>query len=166
MELVVTVLADDRPGVVEQVSAVVAAHLGNWQDSRMAHLAGKFAGIIAVAVPDARADALQRHLMALDGIVVHVAAAAERGVPATSRHTLQVLANDRPGIVAEVSRALAAMGANVAELSTSVEAASMSGGVVFRAFLDIGLPPDRPLEVIIAGLELLSDDLMIDVLEA
>jgi glycine cleavage system regulatory protein len=163
MELIVTVLTDDRPGVIEAVSKVVAAHGGNWQDSRMAQLAGTFAGIIAVAVPDAAADALSEELRGLSGLVVHVARGAEP-LPATQIHTLQVVANDRPGIVAEVSRALAGIGVNVAELDTAVEPASMSGGVIFRALLHLGLTPQQSLAEVIAGLEGLSDDLMIDVL--
>ncbi len=162
MDLIVTVLTDDRPGVIDQVSSVVARHGGNWQDSRMAQLAGKFAGIIAIAVPDASGDQLRADLAGLSGIVVHIATAAE-SVPATRRHTLEVVANDRPGIVAEVSRALADMGVNVAELASAVQPASMSGGVVFRARLDIGLTPEQSLDRVIAGLERLSDDVMIDV---
>ncbi len=162
MELIVTVLTDDRPGVIEAVAGVVAEHGGNWQDSRMAHLAGKFAGIIAVEVSDSAAPALTEALGSLTGIVVHVASASQSVAP-TQRHTLHVVANDRPGIVAEVSRALAGMGVNVAELATSVEPASMSGGVIFRATLQLGLTPQQSLGDVIAGLEGLSDDLMIDV---
>ena len=162
MELIVTVLADDRPGVIERVSAVVAEHGGNWQDSRMAQLAGKFAGIIAIGVPDAAAEALSESLDQLSDLVVHVAAAADP-LPATQRHTLQVVANDRPGIVAEVTRSLAGAGVNVAELQTAVEPASMSGGVIFRATISLGLLPEQSLSDVVAGLEGLSDDLMIDV---
>ena len=164
MDLIVTVLTDDRPGVIERVSAVVAEHGGNWQDSRMAQMAGKFAGIIALSVPDAAAEALRSDLQALSDVVVHVAA-SQAAVPATRLHTLEVVANDRPGILAEVSRALAVIGVNVAELQTSVEPGSMSGAVIFRARLDLGLTPQQSLAEVIAGLEGLSDDLMIDVID-
>ncbi len=161
MELIVTVLADDRPGVIERVAAAVAEHGGNWQDSRMAQLAGKFAGIIAIGVPDATAAALSDALDQMPDLVVHVAAAAAP-LPAVQRHTLHVVANDRPGIVAEVTRALAAAGVNVAELQTVVEPASMSGGVIFRATISLGLSAEQSLSEVVAGLEDLSDDLMID----
>jgi len=49
--LVLTVIGDDRPGLVEALSHVVAEHHGNWSESRMAHLADKFAGIVTVTVP-------------------------------------------------------------------------------------------------------------------
>jgi len=164
MELVVTVLTQDRPGVIERVSGVIARHGGSWQDSRMAQLAGTFAGIIAVDVPDPAGEALRAELLALTGIVVHATAAAQP-LPPTQHHRLDVVANDRPGIVAEVSAALAAMEVNVAELQTSVEPASMSGGVVFRARLDLGLASDQQLADVVARLEELSADLMIDVAE-
>lgn len=162
MELIVTVIAEDRPGVIEQVAEVVSGNHGSWQESRMAQLAGSFAGIIAVQVPDMSAEALSQELRALRGIVVHVAQGLAP-LPSTQRHTLQVVANDRPGIVAEVSAALAARGINVAELATAVHPASMSGGTVFRATIDVGLTSGQRIDDVIAGLEGLSDDLMIDV---
>lgn len=161
MELIVTVLADDRPGVIERVAEVVAEHGGSWQDSRMAQLAGSFAGIIAVTVPDTAADVLRAELSRLSGIVAQVADAAA-APPATQRHTLQLVANDRPGIVAELTAALAAAGVNVAELQTGVEPASMSGPEIFRATITVGLTADQSITHLVSVLEGLSDDLMID----
>ena len=43
VNLVLTVIGKDRPGIVELLSQIVAAHEGNWLESRMAHLAGEFA---------------------------------------------------------------------------------------------------------------------------
>ena len=42
--LVLTVIGRDRPGLVDTLSGVVAEHGGNWEESRMAHLADRFAG--------------------------------------------------------------------------------------------------------------------------
>ena len=47
-DLVLTLIGPDRPGLVEAVAEVVAAHGGNWLESRMARLAGKFAGILRI----------------------------------------------------------------------------------------------------------------------
>jgi glycine cleavage system regulatory protein len=162
VELVLTVLADDRPGVVEGVAAAVAAHGGSWRESRLAVLGGRFAGIVAVTVPDGAVDALQRDLAALPGMAVGVVPGAVRGGQ-VRRHRLEVVANDRPGIVAEVARALAGAGVNVDELASTVEPASMSGGMLFRATIDVGLVGAQALADVVAALEGLSDDLMIDV---
>jgi glycine cleavage system regulatory protein len=55
--LVLTVIGDDRPGLVGELSAAIAAHQGNWLESSMSHLAGKFAGIVRVACPSHRPGA-------------------------------------------------------------------------------------------------------------
>ena len=49
--LVLTLIGPDRPGLVEAVAQPIAANGGNWLESRMAHLGGKFAGILRVDVP-------------------------------------------------------------------------------------------------------------------
>ena len=64
--LVLTLIGPDRPGIVDSVSEVVAAHGGNWLESRMAHLAGKFAGVLCVEVADDQAAALEDALSRLD----------------------------------------------------------------------------------------------------
>ena len=56
--LVLTVLGEDRPGLVESLASIIARHEGNWLESRMAQLAGQFAGILRASVPEARAAAL------------------------------------------------------------------------------------------------------------
>ena len=50
-DLVLTLIGPDRPGLVESLAKRVTAHGGNWVESRMAHLAGQFAGILRVEVP-------------------------------------------------------------------------------------------------------------------
>ena len=48
--LVLTVISDDKPGVVETLAKTITEHGGNWLECRMSHLAGKFAGILRVSV--------------------------------------------------------------------------------------------------------------------
>ncbi len=72
--LVLTVIAEDRPGLVDRISAVINEHGGNWEQSHMGHLAGRFAGIVQVRVAGERAGALSAALEALarDGMQIHV----------------------------------------------------------------------------------------------
>ena len=50
--IVLTVICDDRPGIVETLSGVIHEHSGNWTESSMQSLAGKFAGILSVSLPE------------------------------------------------------------------------------------------------------------------
>ncbi|MDB2448752.1 glycine cleavage system protein R [bacterium] len=163
MELILSVMAADRPGIVERIAAVVAAHDGNWQESRLATMAGRFAGIVRVSLDQENYGPLQTALQALrdEGLSVQIEV-GDADVEAAESHWIEVVGNDRSGIVREVTRALAAEQVNVIDLSTEVEPASMSGGLLFRARLELGLTPGQSMDAVIQALEALSPDLMVD----
>ena len=56
--LVLTLTGADRAGLVSELSTDVAAHGGSWLTSRMARLAGTFAGVVLVEIPDDRVEAI------------------------------------------------------------------------------------------------------------
>ena len=68
--LVITVFAADKPGQVERIADCIAAHGGNWLESRMSRMAGQFAGILRVGVPAETHEELLDALKHLDGIQV------------------------------------------------------------------------------------------------
>src|SRR5690348_8199171 len=137
--LVLTVIADDRPGIVETLASAVHAAGANWEESRMARLSGKFAGLLRVSVEESEADALAHRLAALSGpsmtiVVGRTSTAASQTFQ--SLH-LELVGNDRPGIVRDVARVLAAQHVNIEDLETDVVSAPMSGEMLFRAKADL-----------------------------
>lgn len=165
-DLVLTLIGPDRPGLVEAVAEVVAAHGGNWIESRMARLAGKFAGILRVEIAPEKATALSAALAELEtrGLKVVGEPSAQPTVPAAGRSLdLELVGLDRPGIVRELSQLLANGGANVEELSTDRTSAPMSGEMLFLAKARVRLPGDADLLTLRAALERLASDLMIEV---
>ena len=52
--IILTVIGEDRPGLVSALSAPINAHGASWKRSQMSRLAGKFAGIVLVSVADDR----------------------------------------------------------------------------------------------------------------
>lgn len=164
--LVLTILGPDRSGLVESIARLVAAHDGNWLESRMAHLAGQFAGILRVEVDAAQAEPLTQALagLAQAGLetVVHPdpAAAIPSNRPLVK---LDLLGQDRPGIVRQISGVLAALGVNVEELNTECRAAAETGHPLFHAVADLRLPPDVSEEDLRIALENVAADLMVDV---
>ena len=161
--LVLTVLGDDRPGIVEQLSDQVLAAGGNWEESRMARLAGKFAGILRVSVDAERAEALTTSLRKLNpalAIVVENTGEKEQHEFRTLR--LELLGNDHPGIIRDISRVLAQHGVNIEELETDVTSAPMSGETLFRARARVRTPPSVGLDRLRNQLEALASELMVD----
>lgn len=163
--IVMTVLAADRPGLVRALSEAIAAHGGSWQESRMARLAGQFAGILRVECPVEMADGLLAALAALDAQGISVQARREEAAAAAPRETLglDVVGNDRPGIIRSLSAAIAAAGANVEDLSTSLESAPMSGHPIFHAKGLVSLAADGDPAALIAAIENLGPDLSVSV---
>lgn len=163
---VLTVIGADRPGLVQALSETIALHGASWLDSRMAHLAGQFAGLLRVAVPEARADALADALRALEGrgLRVHVErAVGEPAPPDAPLLRLELVGLDRPGIVREISHALASRDVNVEELESRTSSAPMSGETLFHARIELRLPTGQSPEELREALEKLADELMADI---
>ncbi len=162
--LVMTVLGSDRPGLVSSLADTVAAHGGNWLESRMARLAGQFAGIVRIECPAENAEALLAELQAPGASGLTVLAAREEAAEPAARRTLvvDVVGNDRPGIVRELSAAVASAGGNIEELTTGLESAPMSGHPMFRAHGVVSIPEETETEVLIAAIECLGGDLTVD----
>jgi len=161
--LILTVLGDDRPGLVERLAATVAEHEGNWLESAMSHLSGKFAGIVRVALPAQRLAALRAALAAIDGLTI-TAEVANAFTPANGRHlNLTLVGHDRRGIVRELSQVLARHGVNVEELTTHTTSAPMAATLLFHAAADLLAPMELDVRALQRDLEQISNDLMVDI---
>jgi glycine cleavage system regulatory protein len=163
--LVMTVIGADRPGLVQLVASRVADHGGNWLESRMCHLGGQFAGILRVEVAAERVDELVGALHRLEKDGLRVIVHAEGGAPvkgAGSVATLELVGQDRPGILRSVSGVLAAHGVNVEELSSERVSAPMGGGILFQAHATVLVPAQANLAAVRADLEKIAADLMVD----
>ncbi len=163
--IILTVIGDDRPGLVSTLSAPISAHGASWNRSQMSRLAGKFAGIVLVSVADERLEALSADLAALAAQGLHVT--LERTDEPVERESLrlhlELLGADHPGIVAEVSAALAARGVSIEELTTDVRDAPMAGGTLFEAHAVLTAPPTTSTETLGSVLEALADELMVEI---
>ena len=162
--LVLTVIAEDQPGLVERLAKCIAEHGGNWLESRMSRMAGQFAGILRVAVaPEARnglTGAL--HELQAQGIRVLLAHGGTEPAVSWQEILLELVGNDRPGIVRDITRLLAEHGVNLESLDTDVLSAPMSGEPLFRAEARLAVPSDLSLELLQERLETLADDLMVE----
>ena len=164
--LVLTVIAPDKPGLVEQLSQTIASNQGNWLESSMSRLAGKFAGILIVSVPETQADSLMEALQKLEsqGMKVIAERSNEEETPTESNSiTLELIGHDKPGIVREISQALSRYNINVERLSTELVSGSMSAELLFKADADLTVPTGVDLDDLQQSLEAFANDLMVDI---
>jgi len=164
--LVMTVLGEDRPGLVEKLSTVVNKHQGNWLSSHLSSMAGHFGGMVHVLVPTEQVNPLIAALLELEpmGLTVSVktGVSEETETPLTQA-SLQVMGNDRPGIINSISQAIASHGINVEELRTEYTSAPMSGTAMFNATARLLLPPHVSTGELRLQLERIASDLMVDI---
>jgi glycine cleavage system regulatory protein len=164
VSLILTIIADDRPGLVGQLSSVVSAHQGNWLESSMSQLAGKFAGILRVDVAAANAVALEAAINALPDLQVVVQTTSAEIAKPHGRHlTLSLVGHDRIGIVRQVTQVLVRHGLNVESLNTFVESAPMSADLLFHADAELTAPSALDARALKGDLESISNDLMVDI---
>jgi glycine cleavage system regulatory protein len=164
--LVMTVIGPDRPGLVELVTANVVDHGGNWLESRMCRLGGQFAGIVRVEVPSEKSDSLLATLAKLEKDGLQISARKETSALPAARGTVAVLelvGQDRPGILHQISRILAQYNVNVEELSSDRVNAPMDGSMLFQARASVLLPANVSIAQLRGELEKIASDLMVDV---
>ena len=164
--LVVTVVGPDRPGLVSLLSERGRTHGASWEESRMARLAGQFAGIVHFAVPPENAAALTIALQELGALGLRVVVAPGIGatLPGAGRVLqLELVGQDRPGIVRDISRALAELGVSIQELTTELSSGAMSGEHMFNAEALLHVPAGVSTAELSAVLEDLANELMVDV---
>ena len=162
--LVLTLIGDDRSGIVNALADVVSRHDGNWERSQLAELAGAFAGIVLVTLPDERAEAFTAAVTALAGltVVVHDVDATAADEP-TGRITVELLGNDRPGLVKELSGVFTQHGLSIEEVETGSYDAPMAGGRLFEALLVVPVTESTDTDALRADLERLAMELMVDI---
>ncbi|GHU07424.1 hypothetical protein FACS1894158_15670 [Betaproteobacteria bacterium] len=167
LSLVLTVIGDDRPGLVGQLSAAIGRHGGNWLQSSMSHLSGKFAGIVCVAIEEEHLDDLRAELAALPGLRINAEVSGNEqttNAPTSGRRlTLALVGHDRLGIVREVSHVLAKHAVNVEELSTHTASAPMSAEILFHATAELTASPQLDTRALVHDLEQISNDMMVDI---
>ena len=162
--LVMTVIGRDRPGLVESVARLVADYGGNWLESRMCRLGGEFAGILRVHVDSAQQESLRQALEKLPGLSVTIQPGeAADGTGAGRLASLDLIGQDRPGIVRQISQALARQGVNVEELRTECASAPMSGETLFKAQARLHIPGTCNVAELRGELEKIAADLLVEI---
>lgn len=162
--LVLTVIGDDRAGLVHAVAELITTHGGNWERSQMSELAGKFAGIVVVTVPDDRSDELIAALEPLHGMLEVTAQVAGDEAPADGPTviSLDLVGTDRPGIVSDITRVLTEHGVNIESFATVTRDAPMAGGMLFEAAAELEITSSVDVAALQRSLEQLANELMVD----
>jgi glycine cleavage system transcriptional repressor len=137
-ELAITVIGPDRTGIVADVAEALAGVGANLSDSTMTRLRGHFAMTLVCTGPTA--DEVEKALASLtaDGRLVATVRAVQPEADAAvsgEPYLVSVHGADRLGIVAAVTRVVAAAGGNITDLTTRLT------GPLYVLVAEVDLPP-------------------------
>ena len=163
--IVLTVIGQDKPGLVSAISQKITAGGGNGLDSRMASLGGKFAGLLLVSAPQEKAEALISSLQALEqqGLRLVIEHGTSEVAPGGRMLNLELTGHDRPGIVRDISDALARQKVNIEDMETAFFSGSFSGEGMFEMRATLRAPAGLTDEALRKTLESLANNLMVDI---
>ncbi len=167
--IVLTAIGPDRPGLVDEISAFLAARDINIEDSRMAVLGGEFAVILLGGGGADIYDKLKNSLTPLEkstGLAIYLKptlAPHERKITPALPHRLTATSMDHPGIVHEITRILHKRNINIQSMDTRVSQAPLSGAPIFNMKCVISVPVGEKLSSIRKELEKLGDRMDIDI---
>jgi methionyl-tRNA formyltransferase len=164
--LVVSIVGADRHGIVSALSEQAQLFGANWAASRMARLAGQFAGMVHFEVPRANADGLATALrtLASSGLQVVVAKSDDTSLPNALRGVeLELVGDDRRGIVSGLTRILAERGVSIENIHTEIVRGGVTGKQIFKIGAHLLVPAEISVEELRQELGTLASELMVDI---
>lgn len=159
--LIITFIGKDRPGVVDTFSNLVKQHQGNWQTSSMHHLCGFFTGVFEVVIEADKSDELEHAIRNIDGFTINIEKATPSAVTEANL-ILELTANDRAGIIQDISSVIHHHDGNLLKLVSTQDSAAHSGQIMFKAKAQVAVN-DSKVDDLIEALENIADDLMVDI---
>src|SRR5499426_87657 len=142
--LILTAVGPDQVGLVEKISAFIARHGSNIEDSKMAVFCGEFALIILISGEGSNLHKIANHYRELEietGLAIAIKTPTSRK-PAESFLPYKLTAScmDHPGIVYQISGVLSDMGVNIESMETKTYAAPVSGTPIFQIEAELAIP--------------------------
>ena len=163
--ILISVLGDDKPGLLDSLSEIIVSNDGDWVESNMSTVEAKFAGILRVNVPAKNASKLMKELTSSKlGLQI----ACEETAPVTlsdfKSYNIELIGQNHVCIINKLSHVLIyELIANVEGIKTEIIDASMSGEQLFKAQITLHLPKSVDERLIKDKLELIADEMMVEI---
>ncbi|NQY62714.1 MAG: amino acid-binding protein [Alteromonadaceae bacterium] len=160
--LIISFISPDRPGIVDRLSDTIKNHGGNWQQSSMHHMSGFFSGVLQISIEEQKSELLIDEIQKIEHLETLIKLSNAQDNTELTTITLELTANDRSGIVQEISSVIYDQGGNLIKLVSVTESAAHSGQRLFKAKATVAVL-EKNTDELIAALENLADDLMVDI---
>ncbi|TKB56655.1 glycine cleavage system protein R [Ferrimonas aestuarii] len=158
---ILSVVGEDSPGITEHLANILKQNSANWLDANLRRIGDRYAGIIELSLPKENVTSLKQDLTTLTGLAIELQQVKPK---AASQHQflVEIVGNDRPGIVAAVTQVINSQRANIDQLDSDLDVANHTGLPLFRLNVLLTADNEQQLDLIEQGLFALGDDLMVE----
>lgn len=160
--LIFTLLGKDKPGLIDSLAQKVFNLGGNWLSSSFAHMAGNFTGFVQIDLPQDKHQELIDALTQHPDLKINLITGEEDNSQLTQSANIEIMGNDKPGIVQELTSVLHQFNINIVKFESSCGSAPNWGSSLFKAQAVINAPADFDMSQLQTSLEQISDDLVVD----
>lgn len=163
-KVILSAVGSDKPGLTRALADAVFAAGGNWLESHLSRLGGKYVGSVLVELEEDALPALETAMAGIDdsGLRVSIVPAGDEPDAMAESLSIEVVGQDRPGIVRQVTTVLAGIGVNIEDFATQIDRGAESGALIFRAQARLTLPPGLSRDALQTALEDISGEIMVD----
>ena len=164
-QILVTVVGEDRPGIVKEITEGIVKHSANVEESHTASLGGQFVGLFLVSAPRESLNQLLEYLQdrGAENLAVTAKEIDHPAYQGYLLYALEVAGADHQGIIHGISEFLSGKGVNMAEIKTSVYNSPVSGAPLFSMTALLQVPPNLSAEDLRQSLTDLGDAQSVDI---
>lgn len=160
---IISLIGEDKPGLLGSLADTVYQHKGNWLSSNFSLMAGRFAGFVEIHLPEDQVADFEKAVTSREDVNISLSPGLTPNEQDYKLVIIQVVGNDKPGIVNEVTAVLNRQNINICKFESVCESAPGTGHELFKATICIDVAFDFNLDQLVESLEEVADDLMIDV---
>lgn len=161
--MIFTLVGKDKRGLIESLAQTVFDLGGNWLGSNFSHMAGHFAGFVEIRLPEDRHNELIQRFAQHPDLSIKLLTGNDDSIVTDKTAQIDIMGNDRPGIVQELTAILSRFNLNILTFDSSCVSAPNWGGQLFKAKALIAVDEVFELDELRYALEDLTDDLVVDI---
>lgn len=158
----VSLMGRNRPGLLRELAEKTHHHKGKWLNSKVNHLDSLVSALIKIELPEGKLDSLKESFRADTELSITFVKSDEPPVPGKVIE-LVVDADDRPGLVNDLTQQLDAECAEIVDMDCHRVGVAELGRSLFTAKLVLKIPNDRDGLELAAELETMSADMVVTV---
>ncbi|MFT6898305.1 MAG: glycine cleavage system regulatory protein [Paraglaciecola sp.] len=161
--MIFTLVGKDKRGLIESLAQTVFDLGGNWLGSNFSYMAGHFAGFVEIRLPQERHSELLQRFAEHPDLSINLLAGHDDSIVTDKMAQIDIIGNDRPGIVQELTAILSRFNINILTFDSSCVSAPNWGAQLFKAKALIAVDEAFQLDELRYALEDLADDLVVDI---